>query len=125
MLSSLGTVLDTSSWAGSTGVELNYAAPPNELTTNVWHVGLAEALELCLLLREDQPARCNRAALRWHGRYCREVDVTFEESPGYLATPAALSGERKGNAAFAPAELLSRRGSCGSPAQWLFRGLRC
>jgi hypothetical protein len=33
------------------------------------HVGLAEALELCLLLREKEPARYTRAALRWHGRF--------------------------------------------------------
>jgi len=74
------------------------------------HVGLAEALELCLLLREKQPARYTRAALSWHGRYCREVDVSFEEAQAVLAALALLAGERKRNAAYALAELLSRRG---------------
>ena len=40
------------------------------------HVGLAEALELCLLLRDKPPERYPRAAMRWHGRLCREVDVS-------------------------------------------------
>ena len=49
------------------------------------HVGLAEALELCLLLRDKAPERFPRAALRWHGRLCREVDVTLEEARAVLA----------------------------------------
>lgn len=45
------------------------------------HVGLVEALELTLLLRDHEPSKFQRAALRWHGRYCREVPgVTFEEA---------------------------------------------
>ena len=32
------------------------------------HVGLSEALELCLLIRDKAPHRYDRAALRWHGR---------------------------------------------------------
>jgi hypothetical protein len=32
------------------------------------HVGLTEALELCLLLRDEAPERYPKAALRWHGR---------------------------------------------------------
>jgi hypothetical protein len=35
------------------------------------HVGLTEALELCLLLRDKAPERYPRATLRWHGRLCR------------------------------------------------------
>jgi hypothetical protein len=46
------------------------------------HVGLAEALELCLLLCDRDPARFTRAAVRWHGRYCREVDAGLEDGPG-------------------------------------------
>jgi hypothetical protein len=34
------------------------------------HVGLADALELLLLILESEPSRFKRAALRWHGRYC-------------------------------------------------------
>jgi hypothetical protein len=47
---------------------------------------------------------------RWHGRLCREVDVTLEEAQAILAAVVVMVGERKGNAAFALAELLSRRG---------------
>jgi hypothetical protein len=74
------------------------------------HVGLNEALELCLLLRDKQPARYPRAALRWHARLCREVDVSLQEAQAVLAALVLLGGERKTNAAFALAELLSRRG---------------
>jgi hypothetical protein len=74
------------------------------------HVGLAEALELCLLLRDDAPEKFARAALRWHGRLCREVDVSLEEAQAILAALVVMAGERKGNAAFALADLLSRRG---------------
>jgi hypothetical protein len=71
------------------------------------HVGLAEALELCLLLREKAPERYPRAALRWHRRLCREVDVSLEEAQAILAALVVMAGERKGNAAYALAELLS------------------
>jgi hypothetical protein len=55
------------------------------------HVGLVEALELCLLLCDRAPEKYGRAALRWHGRYCREVlDVTLEEAQAVLATLALL-----------------------------------
>jgi hypothetical protein len=87
------------------------------------HVGLTEALELCLLLVEKAPERFERAALRWHGRYCREIrDVDFTEAQAILATLAALAGERRGNAAFALADLLSRRPelerACGALVVW-------
>jgi hypothetical protein len=74
------------------------------------HVSLAEALELCLLLRDKAPERYPRAALRSHGRLCREVDVSLEEAQAILAALVLMAGERKGNAAFALADLLSRRG---------------
>jgi hypothetical protein len=75
------------------------------------HVGLVEALELVLLLREKAPERFGRAALRWHGRYCREVrDVDLEGSQAVLATLIALRGSRGAAAARALAELLDRRG---------------
>ena len=35
------------------------------------HVTLSDALELLLLLRDSDPDRYPRAALRWHVRYCR------------------------------------------------------
>jgi hypothetical protein len=74
------------------------------------HVGLAEALELCLLLADKEPHRFGRAAVRWHGRFCREAKVDLEEAQAVLAALALLAGERRRNAAFALAELLSRRG---------------
>jgi hypothetical protein len=73
------------------------------------HVGLVEAL--CLLLLEREPARFTRAALRWHGRYCREVPgVAFEEAQAVLAALALLSSDRRTTAAGALAGLLDRRG---------------
>jgi hypothetical protein len=74
------------------------------------HVGLTEALELCLLLADKSPQRFGRAAVRWHGRFCREAQVDLEEAQAVLAALALLAGERKQNAALALAELLSRRG---------------
>jgi hypothetical protein len=41
--------------------------------------------------------------------YCREVDVALEEAQAVHAALVLLAGERKHNAAFALAELLSRR----------------
>jgi hypothetical protein len=60
------------------------------------HVGLTEALELCLLLRAKAPERYPRAALRWHGRLCREVDVSLKEAQAILAALAVMAGKRKG-----------------------------
>lgn len=75
------------------------------------HVGLRDALELCLLLLEHDRARFERAALRWHGRYCREVaEVSLDEAQAILASLAALRTPRATNAALALGELLSRRG---------------
>ena len=75
------------------------------------HVGLVEALELLLLLHAKEPARFGRAALRWHGRYCREVsDVDLDEGQAVLAALSALRGKRGASAARALAELLDRRG---------------
>jgi hypothetical protein len=88
------------------------------------HVGLNEALELCLLLRDKAPERYPPAALRWHGRLCREVDVRLEEAQAILAALAVMAGERKRNAAYALAELLSRRGlerPCETLVAWARR----
>jgi hypothetical protein len=57
------------------------------------HVGLVDALELLLLLLESEPTRYERAALRWHGRYCREVtDVDLAEAQAVLACLGRASG---------------------------------
>jgi hypothetical protein len=63
-----------------------------------------------LLLRDEAAEKFPGAALRWHGRYRREVDVSLEEAQAVLAALGLLAGKRKRNAAFALAELLSRPG---------------
>ena len=57
-----------------------------------------------------EPQRFGRAAVRWHGRFCRETQVDLEEAQAVLAALALLAGERRRTAAFALAELLRRRG---------------
>ena len=74
------------------------------------HVGLAEALELCLLIADKEPQRFGRAAVRWHGRFCREAQVDLEEAQAVLAALALLAGERKRNAAFALADAATLKG---------------
>jgi hypothetical protein len=75
------------------------------------HVGLVEALELCLLLLDREPAKYERAALRWHSRYCREIaGVDFTEAQAVLAVLAALPGPRKRAAAHSLAELVNHGG---------------
>ena len=75
------------------------------------HVGLTEALELVLLLHRKAPDRFGRAALRWHGRYCREIaDVDLDEGQAVLAALSALRSKRGAAAARALSELLDRRG---------------
>jgi hypothetical protein len=74
------------------------------------HVGLADALELVLLLLDSEPSRFERAALRWHGRYCRELtDVDLVEAQAVLACLAGLRGTRPEAAAHALADLVHRR----------------
>jgi hypothetical protein len=85
------------------------------------HVGLVEALEIVLLLHEKEPRRFGRAALRWHGRYCREVrDVDLDAGQAVLAALCALRGPRKAAAARAFAELVDRR-SLGRAGEVLMR----
>lgn len=76
------------------------------------HVGLADALELVLLLGRDRAdAKFQRAALRWHARYCREnKDVEAGEAQAVLALLTMLAGPRSTQAACALAQLLDRRG---------------
>jgi hypothetical protein len=75
------------------------------------HVGLVEALELCLLVLDREPRRYGRAALRWHGRYCNQQrDVGLEEGVVVLAALATLPAPRGKTAARPLADLLDRRG---------------
>jgi hypothetical protein len=76
--------------------------------TEIQVVGLVEALELTLLLADRDPAKYERAALRWHARFMREVPkVEMRESQAILSLLALVPVSRL--AAAALAELLSRR----------------
>ena len=77
-------------------------------------VGLTEALELTLLLRDDG-RRYDLASVRWTARYVSEYDVGLDEAQAVLALFAALRGSRRASAARALAEVLDRRGleRCG------------
>ena len=71
---------------------------------------LTDALELLVLLRDKSPGGFGYAALRWHGRYCREAgDVELGEGLAVLALLEAMQGPRAKIAGSALAELLSRR----------------
>lgn len=72
------------------------------------HVGLVEAL--VLLVCDRAPEKFTRGALRWHGRYCREVpDVSLEEAQAVLATLALLPTVRERGAS-ALSDLVYRHG---------------
>ena len=43
------------------------------------HIGLADALRVCLVFRDGDPERYERAAVRWLGRFALEArEVTIE-----------------------------------------------
>jgi hypothetical protein len=73
------------------------------------HVGLAEALELTLLILAKEPKRFRAAALRWHARYCGDNKVSLEEATAVLGLLAMLDGRRAETAAQALAGLLNSR----------------
>jgi len=86
-------------------------------------VGLAEALELTLLLADRQPEKYERAAGRWHSRFLQEVpNVDLRDSQAVLSLLAAIPVNRL--AAPALAELLSHRRSCDRIAEALVRWAR-
>ena len=86
-------------------------------------VGLAEALELTLLLADGEPEKYERAASRWHTRFVQETpNVGVRQSQAVLALLVAVPSERQ--AAAALAELLSRRRSCERIAEALVRWSR-
>jgi hypothetical protein len=65
--------------------------------------------ELCLLRCDREPERFSRAAVRWHGRYCKEVDAGLEEALAVLAALGALRSPRRTAAAYALSDLISQR----------------
>ena len=86
-------------------------------------VGLAEALELTLLLADKEPEKYDRAAARWHVRFLQETkNVDLREGLAVLALLAAIPANRL--AATALAELLSRRRSCERITEALVRWSR-
>ena len=77
--------------------------------------------QLCLLLCDQEPERFSRAAVRWHGRYCREVNAGLDEAQAVLAALGALRGPRRAPAAYALSDLISRRGlaqACEAVNRW-------
>jgi hypothetical protein len=71
------------------------------------------------MLIEKEPERFQRAALRWHGRYCREYrDVDLDEGQAVLATlgarrPAEVQrGPRAGGVAQSAWTRARLRGTC-------------
>jgi hypothetical protein len=81
-------------------------------------VGLAEALELTLLLADADQEKYERAAVRWHVRFVYESkNVGIRESQAVLALLAAIPVNSL--AATALAELLSRRRGLERPCETL------
>jgi hypothetical protein len=71
-------------------------------------VGLAEALELTLLLADGESEKYERAAMRWHVRFVNETkNVELRESLAVLALLTTIPSNRL--AAAALAELLGRQ----------------
>ncbi len=71
-------------------------------------VSLADALALCLLVREREPARFPRLALRWHARFCAETkDIGLDDAQLVLELLAAIGGPTPRRAASALRELLA------------------
>jgi hypothetical protein len=71
-------------------------------------VSLPDALALCLLVRDREPARFSRLALRWHARFCAETgNVGLEDGRLVLDLLAAVGGQEPRRAATALGELLA------------------
>jgi len=89
------------------------------------YVSLDDALALCLLLAESDPARFERAAVRWHARLCREVGgLTIDESALALSALRALPGGGGAAGVQALAAICERHGLHQAEArleEWLVR----
>ena len=70
------------------------------------HVGLADALELTLIYLDREPAKYERAALRFHARLCRDARLSLDDSLAALGLLAALRGRKAKDAAHALAALI-------------------
>jgi hypothetical protein len=88
-------------------------------------LGLTDSLELLLLFRDKSPECFAPAALRWHGRYCRETSgVNMDEALAVLSLLGAMCGPRSKPAAFALADLLSQRKGLERACEILIRWAR-
>jgi len=78
--------------------------------TELQQVGLADALELLILLgRSDDHARFRRGVVRWHARYCRETaELEPAEAQAVLGLLIMLGRPRRAQAAHALFRLLDR-----------------
>jgi hypothetical protein len=71
-------------------------------------VSLADALSRCLLVRERDPARFPRFALRWHARFCAETHgVGLEDGRLILDLLTAVGGPEPAGPGRALRELLA------------------
>lgn len=88
-------------------------------------VSLDDALALCLLLAESDPARFEPEAPRWHSRLCREVrGLSLDESALALAALRALPGAggcAAGHALAALCETLGLEQAVRRMEDWLER----
>lgn len=74
-------------------------------------VGLADALSICLVLLDGGSRRFDRAAVRWHGRYCVESPgLEARDSGLVLAALGALAGPHADAAAAALHGVFDGRG---------------
>jgi hypothetical protein len=74
-------------------------------------LGLADALVLLLLYSRTDRRRFERAAVRWHGRFCLEAErLAPADAALALAAVLALSDGEAGPAGLALAELLGAYG---------------
>lgn len=74
-------------------------------------VPLADALALCLLLARSDPARYEKAALRWHARLCREVaGLSIDEAALSLSALRAMPGPAAEAAGHAISLICDRHG---------------
>ncbi len=61
----------------------------------VARLSLEDALALTLLYRDQDPSRYERAALRWHARFCAEVrGLSTDDAQLALSALASLGGSR-------------------------------
>lgn len=88
-------------------------------------LALSDAFALLLLYRDQDPVRYERAAVRWHGRFCRDVaGLGQDDSALVLIALRALGGARPGPAGQALASVFDALGLpelAGLVDDWLAR----